>query len=438
MLNKISRAQHWLQRRSPGYVVQRSANLVQRYGLSTAKARNRVIDCVLQLRRYGCAPSFPTPGRVVEQNPDFCRALQQMGAELAVHGYDHVDFHSLSQEEARWQFERAMQAYAQAGVTAVGFRCPYLSYSDRLLEVLPASLAYSSNTAVLWEPDYADAAQQQTTIFASLSEFYAGTPSEQALTVPHLHERGVVEVPVSVPDDMQIYDGLRAGRKGLALAWLDMLRQSYQRGEMFTLLFHPELYYLCDLAFERLLIETRALRPGIWVARLCDIADWWREKASFELHITTEGDTAVLTFACTERATILARQLDLHGSTQPWRGTYQQVQTRQVQVPAASLPLLGVAADVPLATRHMLREQGYLLQEGAQAGACATRIDGTLVQRLQTPVALIAYLEQIQTPLIRYWRWPHGYASVLSFSGDLDALSLWDYAARVVNRAGTE
>ncbi len=437
MFAKMSKVAHWLQRRSPQYIVQRFFKLIRRYGWTTAKARNRVVDCILQLRRYGCAPSFPTPGRVVEQNPDFCRALQQLGAELAVHGYDHVDFHSLTLEESRWQFERALQAYQQAGVTAAGFRCPYLSYSDRLLDALPTrTLRYSSNTAVVWEHAAEGTEHHTTPIFASLSEFYAGVRSDQALTVPHIGRTGLVEVPVSVPDDMQIYDGLRVGRKGLALAWLNMLQQSYQRGEMLTLLFHPELYYLCDLAFERLLIETRSLRPAIWVARLCDIADWWNEKASFAIHLTPNARGMTLDFQCSERATILARHLDLNGRAAPWRGAYQQIHDRQVQLPAAPLPLLGVTADVPAATITLLREQGYLLLEGEQAVKCATCIDGALVARLPSPVALIAYIEQIQTPLIRYWRWPHGYASVLSFSGDLDALSLWDYAARLFNRAG--
>ncbi len=436
MLRKLSGAAHWLKRRSPQYVVLRLSNLLQRYGLTTAKARNRVIDCILLLRRYGCAPTFPTPGRVVERNPDFCHAIQQMGAELAVHGYDHIDFHRLSQAEVRWQFDRAIAAYQQAGVQVVGFRCPYLSYSDRLLDALPAGqLHYSSNTAVRWDEINSNGHTKPTAIYTNLTEFYAGTSATEALSVPHTLPTSLIEIPVSLPDDMQIYDGLHAGRKGLALAWLDILHQSYRRGEMFTLLFHPELYYLCALAFERLLIETRSVRPGIWVARLSDIAAWWHEKADFRVAMTHHAEQLELHFTCSERATILARHLPLTETTQHWRDAYQQVLSHRVCVPAAPLPLLGVADDVPAATAAMLAEQGYLIQRGAAAAECATYIDADLVQRLATPVALIAYIEHLTTPLIRYWRWPSGYASVLSFSGDLDALSLMDYAARIVGKA---
>ncbi|NJL04216.1 MAG: polysaccharide deacetylase family protein [Chloroflexaceae bacterium] len=436
MLRKLHGAAHWLKRRSPQYVVLRLYNLIQRYGLTTAKARNRVIDCILLLRRYGCAPTFPTPGRVVERNPDFCHAIQQMGAELAIHGYDHIDFHSLSQAEARWQFDRAIATYQQAGVGASGFRCPYLSYSERLLEALPAGqLCYSSNTAVLWDEVNDQPQAKPGAIYTNLTEFYAGASSAHTLSVPHTLPNGMIEIPVSLPDDMQIYDGLHAGRKGLALAWLDILRHSYQRGEMFTLLFHPELYYLCALAFERLLIETRSVRPGIWVARLSDIAAWWHEKADFRVAMTHPAEQLELHFTCSERATILARHLPLAGPTQHWRDAYQQVLTHSVCVPAAPLPLLGVADDVPAATAALLAEQGYLIQRGAAARDCATYIDAALVQRMATPVALIAYIEHLTTPLIRYWRWPSGYASVLSFSGDLDALSLMDYAARIVGKA---
>ncbi len=436
MLRKLHSAAYWFKQRSPQYIVLRLYKLIQRYGWTTAKARNRVIDCILLLRRYGCAPTLPAPGRVVEHNADFCHAIQQMGAELAIHGYDHVDFHRLSQAEARWQLDRAIAAYQQAGVQAVGFRCPYLSYSERLLDALPArQLRYSSNTAVRWDEITADGSTKPTAIYTNLTEFYAGTAATEALSMPQTLPNGLIEIPVSLPDDMQIYDGLQSGRKGLALAWLEILHQTHRRGELFTLLFHPELYDLCALAFERLLIETRAVQPGIWVARLQDIAAWWQEKARFTVQLTRHADQLALHFSCSERATILARQLPLSAPTRHWRDAYQQVLTHSVCVPAAPLPLLGVADDVPAATAALLAEQGYLIQRGAGASECATYIDAALVQRLANPVALIAYIEHLTTPLIRYWRWPEGYASVLSFSGDLDALSLMDYAARIVGKA---
>ncbi|NJK78481.1 MAG: polysaccharide deacetylase family protein [Chloroflexaceae bacterium] len=383
------------------------------------------------LAHYGSAPTFPTPGRVVRFHSQYFQKLQAMGSEFAIHGYDHIDFHSLTQAEARSQFEQARAAYDKAGITYHGFRCPYLSYSDRLLDTLPEGMVnYSSNTAVDWGLDNLGDGEPRSAMFTNLEEFYAGQPAAVALAVPSMYEK-LVEIPVTLPDDLQIYDGLQAGRQGLAQAWLKILHATYQRGEMFTLLFHPELFYDCALAFERLLVETRSLRPGIWVARLCDISAWWYEKAPFTVDTTTHNDSLHLDFACSERATILVRNIETNAPTEQWYGNYRVLKARACTVPAAPRPFIAVMPDVPAATRTMLHEQGYIIEMVSDGSNHAVCIDNALVERLGNPVALLKCIESQQTPLVRYWRWPDGYRSVLSFSGDLDALSLVDYAVRL-------
>ena len=65
-----------------------------------------MIACVRQLARYGCRPTFPIPGWILRRYAEFSRTLQAMGAELAIHGYQHVDFRSLSLAEVRGFMER--------------------------------------------------------------------------------------------------------------------------------------------------------------------------------------------------------------------------------------------------------------------------------------------------------------------------------------------
>jgi predicted deacetylase len=101
------------------------------------------------LAEHGCAPTFPTPGRVVQRYPRFFRHLQDAGAEIAVHGYDHVDLGAYPPAEACAQLVKAARVFARHGIEVHGFRCPYLSCSDELLEALPDGfLGYSSNEAV--------------------------------------------------------------------------------------------------------------------------------------------------------------------------------------------------------------------------------------------------------------------------------------------------
>jgi len=47
---------------------------------------------------------------------------------------------------------------------------------------------------------------------------------------------------------------------------------------------------------------------------------------------------------------------------------------------------------------------------------------------------LIETIEASPGPLVRYWRWPDGAKSALAVTGDMDALTLLDYAARLLAR----
>src|SRR2546426_10959942 len=104
IINKIRQLAHWLELRDVRYISLRLLSLLKRYGITSVRAKKRAVDCVRLLAHYDCYPTFPTPGCVVSRNAAFCRELQGMGAELTVHGYDHVDFRSLSRAEASRQF----------------------------------------------------------------------------------------------------------------------------------------------------------------------------------------------------------------------------------------------------------------------------------------------------------------------------------------------
>ena len=51
---------------------------------------------------------------------------------------------------------------------------------------------------------------------------------------------------------------------------------------------------------------------------------------------------------------------------------------------------------------------------------------------LTNHVSLIDYIQEMYGPLVRYGRWPAGAKRALCLTGDLDALSLLEYAARFV------
>lgn len=434
-MNQRQRLQHWLGRRNLSYMSGRLVALLRRYGVTARKAEHRVRDCVQLLAQYGCAPTFPTPGRVVDRNPEFCRDVQAMGAELAVHGYDHVDFSSLSHQEAHAQFERAAQAFVSNGIQFAGFRCPYLSYSDETRAALPkGAYLYSSNKAIWWDVIPTDSFDRAGAVFDNLYDFYKADSAASELAVPSL-SNGLVEIPVSIPDDLQLYDGLNLGVSGIGEAWSEILSATHRRGEFFVLLFHPESFSQCADAFSQVLDEASQLEPAVWVTRLQDVDTWWREKANFRVEIDSRAEETQLHLDCSERATVLVRNLDMEDSAEwssAWYGAYRVSTKRSYTLQAGLRPFLGIVPDVPDETVRFLREQGYILDTSEHAAECGICLDAATLTSLSSPRQLIVYIESTDVPLIRFWRWPHAYRSALSVTGDLDAVSLRDYAARLL------
>ena len=398
-----------------------------------AKAIRRIDDCVETLAGLGCAPTFPTPGIVVQRYPQFIRHLQDAGAEIAVHSYQHIDLSALPVPAARQQLVRAIQTFERFGVEVHGFRCPYLGYSEELRDALPNGMFdYSSNEVISCEPDCL-ASRDRSEFFDRLRGLYRGKPFAEAVCVPFTHSN-LIEIPVCAPDDLQLIDGLRLGPEELGQTWIQVLDQIHQRGELFTLIFHPELASFCGDPFVSLLRRASQATPPVWVTRLREVSDWWREKSSFKVESLETSTGLRLSFACSPRATILVRGLGPCESGQVWDGDILLGCNRgSIDVPADPRPFVGLPASAPEPVVSFLREQGYIVDTTATAVRCAIYLDASTLDGL-TQVQLVDRIEASPGPLVRYWRWPDGAKSALCITGDLDALTLLDYAGRLFDR----
>ncbi len=423
--------QKWFEARGPGFVWQRATSLLARYGVSPDKAIRRIDACLETLAASGCAPTFPTPGIVVQRYPGFIKHLQDAGAEITVHSYQHLDLRTMPVTAAKQQLARAVQTFERFGIQIHGFRCPYLGWSTELLDSLPAGMFdYSSNEAIYWEPTHLVANKNQ--FFETLCQFYRGRPAAESVCLPSTRPN-VIEIPVCVPDDLQLHDGLKLDSDGIGQAWDEMLEQVYGRGDVFTLIFHPELASFCDSPFVTLLRKASQYHPPVWIARLCDIGAWWREKARFKVECVETSAELRLCFACTPRATILVRGLEPTESQQTWDAGYSRLQSRTLDVPGNSRPFVGVPASAPVSVVSLLQEQGYIVDTGDTASRCAIYLDPATLSRM-TEVELVNHIENSPGPLVRYWRWPDGAKCALCVTGDLDALTLLDYASRLFAR----
>jgi glycosyltransferase involved in cell wall biosynthesis/peptidoglycan/xylan/chitin deacetylase (PgdA/CDA1 family) len=430
---KSSWAWHWWRERGPAYTCHRAIALLKRYGFDSSRTKQRIKDGVDCLARFGCQPTLPIPGRVLAKNGQFCRDLQASGVEFAVHGYDHVDFRALTQEEASHQFAMAEDAFRRNGIEFEGFRCPYLSYHDTLLKAIPnGDFKYSSNRAIWWEVVDHGASAKETAIFGKLQHFYRAEPSHATVATPRLNGR-IVEIPASLPDDIQLRDGLKLGKEGLLKAWTQILRLTHRRGEVFTLLFHPELFGECKLAFESILTNARLLQPAVWVAPLREVSRWWLEKSKFSTTIRKNGSGLHVNFHCSDRATLLIRNLPTAEPTRVWADEYSVLQGRSLTVNGGQRPFIGVSPTIPAETKAFLSEQGYILDTSQESPGCSLFLESDSLSNFDNNLQLIDYIEQSHAPLVRFWRWPNEAKSALCITGDLDATSLIDYATRFLS-----
>lgn len=421
----------WFRKRGPLFILQRGQSLLDNYGVTAGKAQRRIDQVMRSLELYQCSPTFFVPGIVAAQHQHYIHSLQDRGAEIGVHGYNHIDLNSCSASDAAHQLKHASDTFKTSGLEVFGFRAPYLSCSDALLEALdPDLFNYSSNRAFQWDLTHEKTNHARHDLFSRINHFYHPQTANTSRCLPFF-QSGLVEIPVCVPDDLQIKDGLRYDQDGLADFWLDLLQKTYHSGEIFNLMFHPELATFCEKPFAILLEKARSFEPSVWITRLGEIAKWWRQKSKYEARITQDApDKINIDLPDSPQPTWLVRNMNVNG-IEKWNGGYDRLTATHIQVQALPRPFVGVDRDVPLTLIDKLSNQGYLLDTGETAKACSVFIDQSVLQNLSTEAQVADMIEGSNGPLIRMWPWPYGYRSALCVSGDLDALTLLDYGQRI-------
>jgi hypothetical protein len=421
----------WINKRSPSFILKRGLSLLEHYGLGPQKAIHSIdilMDC---FKQFDCAPTFSVPGRVIEKNSSYIRSLQDRGAEIAVHGYNHIDLKTCDPVDASAQLMQAVSVFNNYGLDAHGFRCPYLSCTDALMKALPVGVfSYSSNKAVRWDFERSETGKYDPVLYKTINCFYMAEEAKHMSSLPWFHY-GMVEIPVTIPDDLQFKDGLGYDQKDIELAWGYLLEQTHAKAEIFNLMFHPELASYCLHPFSAILLAARTYEPKVWVARLWDIAQWWIEKSSLSVEINILSDGSLnLTLPVSSRAHWVARGMNLPDSTR-WIGKYMTLSGKSYQFPANIRPFIGVDNSISTSIIDKLVNHGYILDQTESAKYCSIFLDRLSLLDYPTEAALINMIENLDRPLIRLWPWPDGYCSALCITGDLDALSLLDYLNRM-------
>jgi hypothetical protein len=416
-----------------------------RFGFSE-RPNSRALHALLHtLQPYHSGPTFFIPAVVLNRHPQLISDIARQGAEIGIHGYVHNDYRTLSAEEQYTQTRQAMEIFQRTRVTYAGFRNPYLGWTEDSLEVFRTlGFAYESNEAVLHDVVDLQAFSPllQSGFAKSLALFQAIACTSYTLR-PH-QEGSLLRIPTSIPDDEMLFDRLRiTNPQQVGRIWSEVMRHIYQCEGIYTLNLHPERGILCQQALATLLSFASSQPLPVWIARLQEVADWWRERQGFRLQVSPlDTGRWQVHASCTARATLLGRHLEVEGAeAQTWSGQEQRIDSRDCVVRASHLPALALSPRTPAEVVDFLHEQGYALiprvAEEERAGfACYLDLPEGLGQQRAEQIRLrselLQKLETLDGPLLRFAYWPQGQRAALAISGDIDSVTIQDFFLRIL------
>ncbi|MCX6031262.1 MAG: polysaccharide deacetylase family protein [Chloroflexi bacterium] len=427
---------HLIRSKGPLDLFRRLRAIADRVGLTPGPMRRALNGYVRLARRYAVRVTLPVPAVILKRYPAILRELLGDGeiVELALHGQRHVDHSLLPTAQLSAEIAQATHTFAALGIPFVGFRAPYLRWSADLLTALDAAgLAYDSSQSVLWPVvDAAALDPAQRAALNTLLAFDRPRPAEVAPALPFWVD-GLLEIPVSFPDDEMLVERLRLrSPEQLAAYWIAAFDACHARGELFVLQLHPERFELCADAVETLLRHVQALGSAVWRPSLRDVSDWWREKRALTVRLTPLSDGRWAAVAQgPARGVLLARSAGLETPGIPHQGrAYQRMPERRCVLRSDRRPCVGVSARSARELAPFLSDLGYVVEVGDAAESCTVYLDRpTFAAEASAP--LLAEIEAAAGPLVRLNPWPDAAVSALALSGDIDAITLWDYGWRL-------
>jgi len=268
-----------------------------RYGITPEKIRRQLHLMVDTVTASDCSPTIGVTASNLDRHPKISADLA--GLDLIVHGYQHVSYGALTEEEQARDLDQACLAFSVSGLRATGFRAPYLSTNAATLPILRERGFVFDSSSTCFALETQDKFQSTVLRHAEARYGRLKTTPEH----PHL-ESDLVELPVSLPDDELLIDamGFRNPERILSI-FKSMLSNVAHRGSALVLQIHPERFGLCHAAIKKVLSEATDL--GGWKTNLSLLGEWirtrhgspqpWPDGHAFAIAIT--GDLDALTIA---------------------------------------------------------------------------------------------------------------------------------------------
>ncbi len=408
-------------------MLKRAGTIRQRYGLTPRQMERTLAHFVHLLEEFDCGATFPIPTVTLGRSRGIIEKYQARQIEFAVHAYYHVDQTQLTFDQQLEQFNAARRVFEERGIRCEGYRSPYLRVNpDTLAAIQQAGFAYDGSQALAWDvPTEMDTHEYQRAL-----GFYGAVSAHDYPALPRW-DNNLVRIPYCLPDDEAFVDRFEASPARMTALWMDILKQTYTRGELFTVGLHPERIALCEPALLEVLQAARQLQPHVWMTQLHRISEWWKKRAQSRVRISEDGNGEMcIATDGTEGVTLLARHVQVTSPADGWDESYLLSDGPELRIRADRRPFIGVSPATPAYLSLFLRQQGYIVETAESPAQHTFYVDRTHFA-YEDERSLLDEIEQGDFPLVRMGRWPDGAHSALCVTGDIDALTIWDYALRV-------
>jgi len=232
---------HTLKTKGAINTFKRAIRIYSRYSFNRfLKSMNSMLDLLDDFDAY---VTFPITAITLQRNIDTIKEFRTRGIEWAMHGYVHVDYTQLPLQKVEKHIVEGKKIFKSAGIKLYGFRAPYLKSNEKILGVLKKhDFIYDSSQSF-----FVPVIPVNKSVKIIL-EYYNPIEKWELKNV-----NGILEIPVSLPDDEILVDRLGYGGDKIGEVWIKMCRELIRIGGIPVIQLHPERGKLCYEGLKKVL-----------------------------------------------------------------------------------------------------------------------------------------------------------------------------------------
>jgi peptidoglycan/xylan/chitin deacetylase (PgdA/CDA1 family) len=426
-MNRMTFLRKRLFTRSLFHVFTRVCTILGRYGLSSRKYLKSLRQFADFINYHHITPTFPLTATILKRNPNIFKEFQHQGIEFAIHGFRHVDYTDISKEITKNHIKQAIETFQKADIKIKGFRYPFLRRNEDIISLLrDLGLEWDSSEVISWNVlNQKDFTKKRWQNYQKILATYEIKDADQIASLPHL-DYGLVEIPVSVPDDDILVE--RLGIKNqmtIGTIWMTMLKDIHLKGEMLTIQLHPERFLNCKDGLKNVIEHAQSM-GDVWITSLNKISKWWLERNNIRLTIHKQkGNCYHGKLSGSDRVQLCLRD----SNESDWREITVD-KKNEIKITSPVKPMIGIKTKELTLISKTLSHWGYIYEKADPNESYAVVIDDYEKIKNANEETILEKIDKSPYPVLKIGRWPYKNKCCLAVTGDIDGINIRDFWER--------